>query len=96
MGFKSKARKHREARGEKKERKGRRKELGDGERACTISSCKNWADKSHGGRSISRENALDVWEKGDVNSDNRRIHICKPHYREYKKATKEEHENRWY
>ena len=95
MGFKSKARKHSAARGEKKERKGLRKELDDGERVCPISGCKNWADKSHGGRSVSRENALDVWEKGEINSKDRRIHICKPHYREYKKAKKEEHDHRW-
>ncbi|MEE2811552.1 MAG: hypothetical protein VX627_00780 [Candidatus Thermoplasmatota archaeon] len=95
MGFKKKARKAREARGEKTERKSRRKELPDGEKKCAIKDCENWADKSHGGRSIAFDNLADVWEEDEIVGEARRLSICKPCYRHYKKEKKDDESQTW-
>ncbi|MCK4266994.1 MAG: hypothetical protein KAX31_06910 [Thermoplasmata archaeon] len=56
-----------------------------GKDACEVSGCQEKAE-----RSLSRKKV----EKGlpdlKIESDARRIHICKAHYREYKKATKDD------
>jgi len=95
MGFKKKARKAREARGEKTERKSRRKELPDGEKKCAIKGCENWADKSHGGRSIAFDNLADVWDEDEIVGEARRLSICKPCYRHYKKEKKDDESQTW-
>ena len=59
MGFKAKARKHRQSRGEDKDKK--KRPVKEGTTKCGIKECDNWSDKSMGGRSISLQNAQDVW-----------------------------------
>lgn len=95
MGFKKKARKARKASGEDVDRKSRRKEKPDGEKPCAIKNCENWADKSHGGRSIAYDNLLEVWKDGDLRTKNRRLSICKPCYRHYKKEKKDDESLTW-
>ncbi len=91
MGFKSKARKHREARGESSadRKKSKKKE---GELSCAIKSCEGWADKSLGGRSISRIDAQDIWGDGSFSEAKGRVKVFKPCYRLFKKETKDDKE----
>ena len=49
-----------------------------------------WADKRFGGRSIAIDNAIDVWGDDGLKRDVRRVRICRPCYREWKKAKKDE------
>ena len=95
MGFKSKARKARGDSGKDSERKRRSKDLEDGEKPCAIKGCENWADKSHGGRSIAFDNLAEVWEEGELVGENRRLSICKPCYRHYKKEKKDDESQTW-
>ena len=90
MGFKARARNHGEAKGESSENKKRKKK--EGELHCSINSCDNWADKSMGGRSISRNNAQDVWGDGSFTEVKGRVKVCKACYRLFKKETKDEKE----
>lgn len=91
MGFKSKARKHQEKSGDStgKEGRGPKKE---GEQSCGIKSCDGWADKSMGGRSISRIDAQDIFGSGNFSEVKSRVKICKSCYRLYKKETKDDKE----
>ena len=91
MGFKSKARKHQEKSGDStgKEARGPKKE---GEQSCGIKSCDGWADKSMGGRSISRIDAQDIFGSGTFSEVKNRVKICKSCYRLYKKETKDDKE----
>ena len=95
MGFKAKARKAKKASGEESGRKRRSKELEDGEKPCAIKGYSNWADKSHGGRSIAFDNLADVWDEGDLVGEGRRLAICKPCYRHYKKEKKDDESQTW-
>jgi hypothetical protein len=95
MGFKSKARKARSASGENTDRKRRSKDPEDGEKTCAVKDCENWADKSHGGRSIAFDNLADVWDENDLQGEGRRLAICKPCYRHYKKEKKEDESQTW-
>ncbi|RLF50007.1 MAG: hypothetical protein DRN20_00385 [Thermoplasmata archaeon] len=56
------------------------------EETCQISGCNEKAVKS-----ISRKKAVEVFG-GRVKAEGRRVHICKKHYKEFKKATKKERE----
>ena len=59
MGFKAKARKHRkDGDADKAETK---KKSNAGELPCAIKGCEKFADKKLGGRSLSLDNALDMW-----------------------------------
>ena len=95
MGFKAKARRAKKATGEESGRKRRSKELEDGEKPCAIKGCSNWADKSHGGRSIAFDNLADVWEEDEIVGEARRLSICKPCYRHYKKERKDDERETW-
>tara|TARA_B100001765_G_scaffold127872_1_gene80252 strand:- start:78 stop:365 length:288 start_codon:yes stop_codon:yes gene_type:complete len=95
MGFKANKRKGQKGSGKETGRKRRRKELGDGEKPCAIKDCKNWADKSHGGRSIAKDNLSEVWDEGELVGQARRLSICKPHYRHYKKEKKDDERENW-
>jgi len=95
MGFKSKARKAGKGTGDDGGRKRRGKELEDGEKSCAIKDCKNWADKSHGGRSIAFDNLADVWDDAELVGEGRRLAICKPCYRHYKKEKKDDESQTW-
>ena len=95
MGFKKKARRARQASGEDTDRKSRRKEKPEGEKPCAIKGCENWADKSHGGRSIAYDNLLEVWKDGALKSKGRSLAICTPCYRHYKKEKKDDESLTW-
>jgi hypothetical protein len=93
MGFKSKARKHLSKSGEDGSGGKQRKSDIEGSVRCAVSGCDNWADKRMGGRSMAYENVAEVFDS--LSKDTNRVPICKPHYREYKKETKEDREFRW-
>ena len=95
MGFRSRARKGAEERGERRAGRGGAKTPLQGTVNCAISGCENWADKDLDGRSISFEAASDVWEEDQFEATNRRLRVCKAHYREWKKATKEDRDHAW-
>ncbi|DAC58807.1 MAG TPA: hypothetical protein HA354_03115 [Candidatus Poseidoniaceae archaeon] len=88
MGFKAKARKHRQqdssAKGNEK------KKSTQGELSCAITGCDKFADKSMGGRSLSLDNAIDVWGQGNFTALKGRVRVCKPCYRIWKKENKNE------
>ena len=90
MGFKEKARKHREERGQVKEKKSRVKV--EGTMKCGITECENWADKNLGGRSLSIQNVQDIWGEGTFEERKGRVRVCKPCYRTWKKETKDDME----
>jgi len=59
---------------------------------CSIQGCDQTAQRSMSGSKASM--ALDM----DLDSSSKRIYLCKTHYREWKKASKNERENeraRW-
>jgi hypothetical protein len=89
MGFKAKARKHKADSGNESdvEKKPAAKE---GEISCGIKSCDGYADKSFGGRSLSIDNAIDVWGDGGYNERKGRVRVCKSCYRKWKKDNKSE------
>ena len=86
MGFKAKARKHRKEDGsEKKDKKDKSKQ---GELSCGVNECEKFADKSLGGRSLSLDNASDMWGDGKFSSSKGRVRVCKSCYRSWKKENK--------
>ena len=95
MGFKSTARTAKQGDGGSDGKKRRRKDLEDGEKSCAIKSCDKWADKSHGGRSIAFDNLADVWDESDLVGEGRRLAICNPCYRQYKKEKKDDESQTW-
>lgn len=89
MGFKAKARKHKVDAGENVEKKVKKSKK-EGEIPCGINSCDNYADKSLGGRSLSIDNAIDVWGDGGYTQRKGRVRVCKSCYRKWKKDSKAE------
>ena len=89
MGFKAKARKHKADAGENVDKKAK-KSTKEGEVPCGINSCDNFADKSFGGRSLSIDNAIDVWGDGGYTQRKGRVRVCKSCYRKWKKDSKAE------
>ena len=85
MGFKKRARVNRKPKEEAKDDGG-----DEGEVPCDVADCDKWADKKFGGRSIAIDNAIDVWGEDGLKRDARRVRICRPCYREWKKAKKDE------
>ena len=51
---------------------------------CQVSGCSAEAE-----RSMPRKKVKEALDKG-LKGEGKRVQICKPHYREYKKATKDE------
>ena len=86
MGFKAKARKHRQQDSSSKDN--REKISTQGELACAINGCDKFSDKSLGGRSLSLDNAIDVWGQGNFTAWKGRVRVCKPCYRLWKKVNK--------
>ena len=86
MGFKAKARKHRGSDAENKSEG--KKKSNQGELSCAINGCDKFADKSLGGRSLSLDNALDVWGQGNFTPLKGRVRVCKSCYRTWKKENK--------
>ena len=88
MGFKANARKHQKKSGaDKKKATSTKKE---GVISCGIKSCDGFADKSFGGRSLSIDNAIDVWGDSGYTERKGRVRVCKGCYRKWKKDNKSE------
>ena len=91
MGFKSRARKRRAS-----------SQGGDGGASiedkpefvgdipCDIKGCGKWADKKVGGRKMAYDRAVDVWGTSGISKKVRKISLCKPCYRTWKKEKKGE------
>lgn len=89
MGFKAKARKHQKDSGESTE-KDTKKGVKTGELPCAIKGCNNFADKSMGGRSLSVDDAIDMWGSSGYEERKGRVRVCKSCYRKYKKENKKD------
>ena len=89
MGFKSRARKRRSVSGAGKDGSAEeeRAEFA-GEVPCDIKGCGNWADKKVGGRKMAYDRAVEVWGSSGVSRKVRKISLCKPCYRAWKKENK--------
>ena len=53
---------------------------------CSVSGCTNPAERSISGSKASMASGL------EVNTSNKRVYLCRQHYKEWKKATKEDRE----
>ncbi len=89
MGFKAKARKHKGDSG-KNPKDNKKTTVTEGQISCGIKSCDGYADKSMGGRSLSIDNAIDVWGSGGYEERKGRVRVCKSCYRKWKKDNKSE------
>lgn len=89
MGFKAKARKHKGNSDNDSDDK-KNSSAKEGEIPCGIKSCDGFADKSFGGRSLSIDNAIDVWGSGGYAERKGRVRVCKSCYRKWKKDNKSE------
>ena len=54
---------------------------------CSVKGCDKTAERSMSGNKASMAGDL------VVNSSNRRVYLCREHYKEWKKSTKEDREN---
>ena len=90
MGFKSRAKKLKHAADAARPPKEDSEDDNEGVTPCDVRSCKNWADKSMGGRRLALDRAADVWGEDGLASDGRRLSVCKQCYREWKKAKKDD------
>jgi len=61
-----------------------------GEVPCDIKGCERWADKKAGGRKMAYDRAVDVWGTSGISKKVRKISLCKPCYRTWKKEKKGE------
>ena len=95
MGFKSRAHKRRKEAGEARgtPEDGESEEY-EGQIRCDITGCDNWADKKIGGRKMAYDRAVEVGGSSGVSRKVRRVSLCKPCYREWKKEKKDE-PNEW-
>ena len=91
MGFKSRARKRKIASGgDASGSSNEDKPEFEGEVPCDIKGCENWADKKAGGRKMAYDRADDVWGSSGIAKKGRKISLCKPCYRTWKKEKKGE------
>ena len=91
MGFKSRARNRRkESKGSGPENQNGAEEEFVGEVPCDIKDCENWADKKVGGRKMGYDRAVDVWGASGISRKVRKVSLCKPCYRKWKKEKKGE------
>ena len=91
MGFKSRARKRKIASGgDASGPSNEDKPEFEGEVPCDIKGCENWADKKAGGRKMAYDRAVDVWGSSGITKKVRKISLCKPCYRTWKKEKKGE------
>ena len=71
--------------------KGKKGKVGKaGATPCGISGCDGGSDKHVGGRSLSQENAIDVWGEGGFSTRKNRVRVCKSCYKLWKKETKDD------
>ena len=90
MGFKSRAKKLKDAAQAGKPKDSDSGKEKSGVVRCETRGCKNWADKTMGGRRIAYDRAVDVWGEDLLSSDSRRLSVCKQHYKEWKKARRDD------
>ena len=90
MGFKSRARKSKSKNDEGESKKTSIEP--ENEIKCAIKSCKNFADKHLGGRSLGRNKVLEAWSKSEFEEVKGRVKLCKKCYRILKKETKDSKE----
>ena len=89
MGFKSRAKKRRLASTAGKDGSAKEEKAEFvGEVPCDIKGCGNWADKKAGGRKMAYDRAVDVWGSSGISRKVRKISLCKPCYRKWKKENK--------
>lgn len=86
MGFKAKARKHRKDNGDDEKKTTVSKN--EGELPCGVRDCENFADKAMGGRSLSVDDAIDMWGSSGYQERKGRVRVCKSCYRKWKKENK--------
>jgi len=86
MGFKAKARKHRKDNGDDEKKTTASKK--EGELPCGVRDCENFADKAMGGRSLSVDDAIDMWGLSGYQERKGRVRVCKSCYRKWKKENK--------
>ena len=89
MGFKSRVRKRRGNTGKGTPEDGDSEEY-EGQIRCDIIECGNWADKKIGGRKMAYDRAVEVWGASGVSRKVRKVSLCKPCYRTWKKEKKGE------
>jgi hypothetical protein len=89
MGFKAKARKHKSDAGETNDSTSKKTKK-EGEIPCGVNICDKFADKSFGGRSLSIDNAIDVWGESGYTQRKGRVRVCKSCYRKWKKDSSSE------
>jgi len=89
MGFKAKAQKHKANSGESVDKTSKKTTV-EGEIPCGVNTCEKFADKSFGGRSLSIDNAVDVWGDSGYTQRKGRVRVCKSCYRKWKKDSKAE------
>ena len=89
MGFKAKARKHKPD-SENDSDLTKKSSAKEGDIACGVKTCDGYADKSFGGRSLSLDNAIDVWGDSGYVERKGRVRVCKSCYRKWKKDNKSE------
>ena len=85
MGFKAKARKHKKDAGDDPKKATSSKK---GELPCGVRDCDNFADKSMGGRSLSVDDAIDMWGSSGYEMRKGPCSGCKSCYRKWKKENK--------
>ncbi len=61
----------------------------EGIEPCGVNGCEGWSDATMGGRSISVNDAEDMWGKGFTARKNR-VRVCKSCYRSWKKSNKQD------
>ena len=86
MGFKANARKHQKKSGD--ESKKTTTSAKEGAIPCGRKSCEGFADKDMGGRSLSIDNAIEIWGDSGYTERKGRVRVCKPCYKLWKKENK--------
>ena len=61
-----------------------------GEIACGVNDCSGFSDKHMGGRSLSQENAIEMWGDGAFSVRKNRVRVCKSCYKSWKKDNKDD------
>ena len=58
-----------------------------------IEKKKIWEEQEDGKKE--KKETYEVWEEGELVGQARRLSICKPHYRHYKKEKKDDERENW-
>ncbi len=87
MGFKAKANARRKAEGKDDSTKKSKKI--EGTMPCAVDGCENWADKKLKGRSLSLDDAEEMWGDGGFTIRKGRVRVCKKCYRAWKKDSED-------